>query len=185
MGKKSGAVFDPINGRFILDYFGTAIEVHYPSGQINSSDPVKMSHNDMVLVLQYLSGSCGVPPRGSWISFLQLPDGPHHHTPFLQEAVNPLADCFGNNIQDIKPYAAKIGAKEIRMGDFGLIIPAFPLIPLAMCLWEGDEEFGPGANLLFDVTAPLHLSTAALWVLGVEASRKLRGITGQQYYKQL
>gem|GEM_PF-6859621 len=56
MGKKSGAVFDPINGRFILDYFGTAIEVHYPSGQINSSDPVKMSHNDMVLVLQYLSG---------------------------------------------------------------------------------------------------------------------------------
>lgn len=52
---------------------------------------------------------------------------------------------------------------------------------MAFVLWSGDDEFAPQANILFDAAAPLYLTTAALWVLGVEVSRKLRGTEGQQY----
>ncbi|MGB9791761.1 MAG: DUF3786 domain-containing protein [Thermacetogeniaceae bacterium] len=40
-------------------------------------------------------------------------------------------------------------------------------------LWLGDEEFPATANMVFDSAAPSHLSTASLYVLGVNVTRRL------------
>ncbi|PKM81887.1 MAG: hypothetical protein CVU89_07645 [Firmicutes bacterium HGW-Firmicutes-14] len=181
MAVNSGAEFDEKGNRFHLTYFGHDVDVDYPSGQIRCNILPELNVNDRVLILQYLFSSCGTPPRDSWLSFIQLPDGPHHHAPFVVEAITPLAAEFGGRPGELMEQAAVFGAEKIMMGDYGVRVPAFSHLPLAVCIWEGDEEFPANANILFDVTAPLHLTTAALWVLGVELSRKLRGITGQQY----
>ena len=115
---------------------------------------------------------------------MQLPDGPHHHAPFVAEAIKPLADTFGrgsHNLDMFRAMTAKFSAQSIDMADCGAVIPVFPKLPLAVCIWTGDDEFEANANILFDSTAPLHLTTAALWVMGAEVSRKLRHTNGQQY----
>lgn len=162
-----------------MKYLYIDVEVDYPSGEIRSG--LELSKNEKVLILQYLTSTCGVHPRGTWISFIQLPDGPHHHTPFVMEAVNPLAADFGDHMEEFAARVRQLGAVEIKMGDYGVKIPVFAHIPLAVCLWKGDDEFPATANILFDITAPLHLTTAALWVLGIEVSRKIRGMSGQQF----
>ncbi len=181
MTRKAGAEYDHEGRKILLKYLNEPVEVDFPIGEIRGGETLNLVKNDKVLILQYLTFSCGLHPKGTWVSFIQLPDGPHHHAPFVMEAITPLARDFGDRTELFKLAAAGFGGKEASLGDCGTIIPVFANLPLAVCLWEGDEEFAPNANILFDVTAPLHLTTAALWVLGVEVSRKLRGIVGQQY----
>lgn len=181
MSKKSGASYQPDSGMFSLKYFGKPVRVKYPDGEIISDSEMELLKNDKVLIIQYLVSACGVRPRGSWIPFLQLPDGPHHHVPFINEALNPLAGDYGENLNELRQHLLAFEAEIIKMGDMGAIVHAFPHLPLAVCIWQGDDEFPAQANILFDNTAPLNLTTAALWVLGIELSRKLRRTEGQQY----
>lgn len=181
MTRNAGAQYDAGRQVITVKYLGAAVETSFPDGEITCTAPWELLCNDEVLILQYLISSCGVPPRQSWVSFIQLPDGPHHHTPFILEAVDPIAREFGDKIAEFRKRAALFGGEPTDMGDCGMVIPVFPHIPLAFSVWEGDDEFPPNANILFDITAPLHLTTAALWVMGVEVSRKLRGTVGQQY----
>ncbi|ADG82495.1 DUF3786 domain-containing protein [Thermincola potens] len=181
MAGNAGAVYDKENKKIFLKYLHANIEVDFPSGEIISDAKWELVKNDKVLILQYLTGTTGAMPRNTWIAFIQLPGGPHHHQPFVLEAINPLAEEFGNKIEEFRKIAPLFGATEIKMGDYGVSIPVFAKLPMAVCLRQGDDEFPPSANILFDAGAPLHLTTAALWVLGVELSRKLRGVNGQQY----
>ena len=50
---------------------------------------------------------------------------------------------------------------------------ALPKLPLAAVLWDGDEEFPPSSQILFDDVATTHLTTATLWVLGCEFADRL------------
>ena len=184
MAEKAGAIFDAGRNIIKLLYFNTPVEISFPTGEIQSHGGLELTRNDKVLILQYLTAACGLLPKNIWISFLQLPGGPHHHTPFVIDGIKPIAKMYGDRIDAFKSRAAEFGAVETKLGDYGVVISVFPYIPLAVCLWAGDEEFAANANILFDITAPLHLTTAALWVLGIEASRKLRGVQGQQYSRE-
>ncbi len=184
MAANAGARYNETEKLINLKYLGHNVSVKHPSGKIRWDFPEMIEINDQVLILQYLRQSCGISPRGNWISFMQLPDGPHHHKPFVIEAIRPLAGTFGSDshgLEEFRVMAEKFSATFLEMGDCGAVIPVFPKLPLAVCIWAGDDEFEANANILFDTTAPLHLTTAALWVLGVEVSRKLRNTIGQQY----
>lgn len=184
MAKCSGAHYSTSDNKLYLKYLNSPIEVDYLTGEITSQGLWKLTQNDKVLILQYLVFSCGVKPRESWITFLQLPDGPHHHALFVSEAIKPLAERFGQNLNEFKNQLSLFGAEEISLGHCGVVVTAFPNIPLAIGLWQGDDEFEANANILFDITAPMHLSTAALWVLGIEMSHKLRNTVCQQFINE-
>jgi len=134
---------------------------------------------EAVLVLQYLAARGALPPRGRWLSFLELPGGPHHHDLFVTEAIAPLALRFGPDPTALAVAAAALGGQAAALGHGGAIVPAFPRLPLAFMVWRGDAEFPPRANLLFDAVAPHYLSTASLFVLGIEASARLRRAAGR------
>jgi hypothetical protein len=181
MAANAGADYNKNNNKIIFNYYSSPVKVNYPSGEIEHEPEITLNKNEKILILQYITGACGVIPKENWISFIQLPNGINHQAPFVVEALSPLAEKYGNNFNDFLKCAGSLGAVKITLGDKGVVLPVFPKVPLAVCLWEGDDEFPANANMLFDITAPLHMTTAALWVLGVEVSRKLRRIEGQQY----
>ncbi len=177
MSGTAGGDFVAGENAILINYCNITCRVDCVNGFITCpGEPERvLGKNDKTLILQYLTFSSGAAPRGNWLSFIQLPSGINHHKPFTIEGIEPLAKEFSDDHDRFITRARELGGSEIEMGDRGAIIPVFPKLPLAFCLWAGDDEFPPNANILFDATAPLHLSTASLYVLGIEISRKLTG----------
>lgn len=180
MAAKAGAEYNQETRKIRLWYVDIFLEVEFPTGEIHTNGEI-LSRNEKLLIIHYLISACGVSPRDSWLSFIQLPDGPNHHNPFVLEAIKPLAEVFGEKLGLFKERVLALGGKANGMGDFGATIRVFPKIKIAVCLWAGDDEFPGNANILFDITTPLHLKTDELYVLGIEISRKIRRVSGQQF----
>jgi hypothetical protein len=173
---RCGVSFDSEQKRFSVVYFNSLYMVELDGRVWRAEKPEdKVSFNDRTLIIQYLCEASGLPPRGIWLSFLELPDGAHHYQPFITDATGPLAEIFGNSPDRFAAAAEVFGGRPLTMGDSSFYIPALPKIPLAVVLWEGDEEFKARSNILFDSVSPTHLTTAALWVLGVELAHKMIG----------
>ena len=49
------------------------------------------------------------------------------------------------------------------MADTAFKFLPFPKAPLYYLLWEGDEEFRPNMNILFDKSIERHLPADAIW----------------------
>jgi len=168
MAATAGGLYIPEEKTVEISYLGFTCRVDHMGVVTIKNAKTKLTRNETTLILQYLTNSSGINPRGRWVSFLQLPDGPHHHIPFKLEAIDPLAQTFGDNREAFVERAAALGGRRTEMGDLGMVFDVFPKLPMAMVVWAGDDEFPPQANILFDANAPLHLTTAQLWVLGVQ-----------------
>ncbi len=171
----SGARFNKERSSFYFNYCNLPIEVIYPSGDAYWLEENKrlIDISDRYLILLYLAESSGLPLRNHWLTFLELPGGPHHYVPFLKEGVNPLIDAFGSNPEEAWKIAQTFGAIRTPMGSVGFTIPVFPKLPLGFIFWEGDDEFPPKANILFDQISTEYLDTASLYMLGINTSLKL------------
>lgn len=176
MSEKSEAVYQPETKTFSLNYCNRIYQLNHQTGLIHAPAEQELALSDQILLYQYLVQASGFPLAGKWISYLELPNGEHHYVPFKLEAMEPLAKTFGYNLAAFKLAAQKLGGTEVKMGHAGYVIPALPRIPLAVALWEGDEEFPPSANVIFDATAKDYLTPAALYVLGINVTRKLCGL---------
>lgn len=163
----------PEAGVLEFAYLGRRCLVYHPSGEILIEGWHDPPHEEKILILQYLTWSSGLPLQGRWLSFLELPGGPHHFAPFRQEALLPLARSFGARPESFVAAARSLGGKPIALGHAGMVIPAFPRLPLAFILWRGDEEFSATANILFDASAPAYLPTASLYMLGIAVAKRL------------
>jgi hypothetical protein len=109
---------------------------------------------DQVLLLHYLKGTIDSGSRentGEWVSFQDLPDGRFYMDAFLRRAKDPLLKTFGANPKKMMELASRMyDASPMDYGDFSVIINALPLVPVVLVLWQGDDEFPPEGNILFD-----------------------------------
>ena len=58
-------------------------------------------------------------------------------------------------------------------GDASFRIQVFPRLPMQYVLWEGDEEFSPSVQVLFDASVDHYLSLEDIVVLGQVGSGRL------------
>lgn len=58
-------------------------------------------------------------------------------------------------------------------GDASFLIQVFPRLPMQYVLWEGDEEFSPTVQVLFDSSVDHYLSLEDIVVLGQMATGRL------------
>ena len=72
---------------------------------------------------------------------------------FIKRAKIPLIQTFGLMGAKMVDIASKAyNASKLALGDYSVRISALPFVPVALLIWEGDEEFPPDGNLLFDKT---------------------------------
>lgn len=163
-----------ISGEIQLSYCGQPCRVKYPSGVISVEGWTELPHEEQIIILQYMAGASGLPPRGRWLSFLELPGGPHHFAPFQLEAIHPLARTFGRKPEAFLAAALQLGGTREHFGHAGAVIPALPRISLGVVLWTEDDEFPATANILFDASAETYLPTASLYMLGIAVSGRMQ-----------
>lgn len=171
MAESSGALFK--DNAFYLDYCHAGIKVSYPEGKVEWIEGGKneldvLSHDEKIVILQYLRGASGLPSRGKWLSFLELRGGQLHWLTFQKEALEPLARAYGRHKEEFMARGKKFGGVFFGQGDAGITIPVFPKIPLTFILWEGGGEFPPRSVILFDSISETYLSTATLYVMAIQ-----------------
>jgi hypothetical protein len=178
MADMSGGTYSPKDG-IEITYLGRPCQVTHPQGQVSIQGWPEMPHEELIIILQYLAQASGLPPRDHWLSFLELPGGPHHFAPFQQEAIFPLARAFGDAAEEFLAAAQTLGGSDVKMGHAGMVIPAFPRLSLTFILWLGDDEFPATANILFDAAAQTYLPTASLYMLGIAVAKRLLVMAGK------
>lgn len=160
----------------VIRYGGKLHQVQYPEGEIsliNAEENEGIDITDRILILQYLTEVCGVPPKGQWISFRELPWGNNHFASFKLEAMDPLAERFGSSPHEFEAACRRLGGQKLAMGDLAFVLPIFPKLQLAFLLWLADEEWPARANILFDAAASMHLNTEGLEVMGINTAARI------------
>lgn len=125
-----------------------------------------------VLLAHYLVGvwnARGRQPTGEWIAFQDVPDGRFYLDAFMKRAKVPLVSAFGKDPKRLQELAGRVyGATAMEHGDVAVQIKALPMVPMALILWEGDEEFPPEGNILFDQNVVAIFSAEDIaWLAGM------------------
>jgi hypothetical protein len=125
-----------------------------------------------ILYLHYLCGvwsSKGDRAAGEWISFQEIPDGRFYMDAFQRRAKIPMVTTFGEKPDLLLKLATELyGAVPFNRGDVSVVVRALPLVPIALILWKGDEEFPPEGNVLFDRSITGILSAEDIvWLSGM------------------
>ncbi len=129
----------------------------------------KLPIQQQILLLHYLNGSKGLKAVGEWVSYQEIPDGRFYLDAFLKRAKNPMVKAFGNQPDlMVKLAMSAYGARPFDQGDVSVVVQTLPLVPVALILWRGDEEFAPEGNILFDRTIKDTFSAEDIaWLAGM------------------
>ena len=176
MARDSGAVFDGTadEGAFELVFLGTTLRITWPGLELTSVASYLPDHV-VALLVYYLGRSDGTSPDGRMISFADLPDGRFYVQAFRGYTGAVLAREFADKPHDLGRAAEALGASPLTgMGDRAWRIQALPKVPLTLLWWDADDEFDARAEIMFDDTAPHHLTTDGCAVLGSWLTSALR-----------
>jgi hypothetical protein len=173
--KKAGADYQKgeDGAKIIIDFFAEPYHIHFPQIEFYSPSKKTVSLVTRILLLHYLIRADGSPLTGKWVGYKDIPGGLLYAGVFARRVIEPLVRKFGNSAKWFKEIGKKLGGKSVEVGDASFILHAFPFIPLQYVLWEGDEEFPPSVQLLFDASVDHYLSLEDIVVLGQMATGRL------------
>jgi len=165
---KSGAQYQIIDSKRAIttEYLNQSYLISLPDIKMSLRDSEEVIPlRDKILILHYLSQAKGTPLTNKIISYKELPEGSNYFPTFSKRAIKPILGQFGEEPERLVDVAAKFGGYKVDYGDVAVTINAFPQVPITFVLWQGDEDFPPEGNILFDSTIPDYLSTEDINVL--------------------
>ena len=173
--KKAGSDYQKgeDGAKIIIDFFAEPYHIHFPQIEFYSPSKKTVSLVTRILLLHYLIRADGSPLTGKWVGYKDIPGGLLYAGVFARRVIEPLVRKFGNSAKWFKEIGKKLGGKSVEVGDASFILHAFPFIPLQYVLWEGDKEFPPSVQLLFDASVDHYLSLEDIVVLGQMATGRL------------
>ena len=153
-----------------IDFLEKTIDISWPELAFSYNvDRGEVPIQQQVLLLHYLNLVEDVKISGEWIAYQEIPDGKFYLDAFVRRAKNPMVQGFGSNPELLVKLAKEVyGATPLDQGDVAVAIQALPLIPVALILWKGDDEFSPEGTILFDRTVSQVLSAEDIaWLAGM------------------
>jgi hypothetical protein len=165
---RSSARYQVINSQkvIVVEYLNQSYQVTLPDIQISVvGSEAEVTLKDKILILHYLTLAKGIPIANRLIAFKELPEGANYFPTFSKRSIEPLIAHFGQQPYLLIDAAGKLGGSKVDYGDAAVTINAFSRVPVTLVLWQGDEEFPPRGNILFDATISDYLSTYDIIVL--------------------
>ena len=119
---------------------------------------------ELVTVL-YLNGVNDIYPMGkNIVSAKDLKEGHFFHGPHALK-VEGLIKRYGHDLSGFKTAAENLRGEPVEMADAAFKVLPFPRVPLYFLIWEGDEEFKPRVNVLFDRSIEEVFAADGIWGL--------------------
>lgn len=172
---KEGGRGDPApTGELLLSYWGELVQATLPELVFRSLAGGRLLDDlSQALLLHYFQHSDGVPASGSWIAFSELPNARFYDQAFQGYTGRPLAQHFGQQVNDFAHAAGRADGAPISFADCAFAFQPLPRVSLLAACWLGDEDFPASYRILFDAAVPHHLSTDACAILGSMLTRRL------------
>ena len=173
--RKAGANYEKGDGgeRITLHFFSEPYTIQFPQIDFLSPSKKVVSLVTRILLLHYLIRADGNPLTGKWVAYKDIPGGLLYAGVFARRVTEPLQRRFGTSAKSFKEMGIRSGGELVEIGDASFILHAFPCVPLQYVLWEGDEEFPPSAQLLFDASVDHYLTLEDMVVLGQVTTGRL------------
>ena len=173
--KKAGADYQKGNDgeKIVLHFFSDPYSIQFPQIEFYSPSKKTVSLVTRILLLHYLIRTDGSSLNGNWVAYKDISGGLQYAGVFARRVTEPLLRKFGRSAKWFKEMGIKLGGELGGVGDASFILKAFPYIPMQYVLWEGDEEFPPTVQLLFDASVDHYLSLEDIVVLGQMATGRL------------
>jgi hypothetical protein len=113
-------------------------------------------------ILTYLINSKDLPAANKLSAAEALPEGQFFFRGPHKLSTEKLEEVFGQCPERLYEVTDEFGAKRREFGDASIELYVLPRVPLTIVIWQGDEEFGARASILFDETAAAQLPLDAL-----------------------
>ncbi len=155
--KSDARYIDP--HKVIIDYLNQTYQVTLPDAEVSPVGSGEIPLREKLLILHYFIRAKGTPLANKVIAYKELADGANYYPVFFKRAIKPLLDNFGSEPGRLLEVAASLGGRKADYGDAAVTINAFSRVPVTLVLWQGDAEFAPNGNIMFDSTIADYLST--------------------------
>ncbi len=173
--KKAGASYEKGKGgdEVTVHYFLEPYTIQFPQMEFHSPSQKMVSLVTRILLLHYLIRADGYPLTGRWVAYKDIPGGLLYAGVLARRVTEPLQRRFGKSARSFKETGIRSGGEPVEVGDASFMLRAFPYVPLQYVLWEGDEEFPPSVQLLFDASVDHYLTLEDMVVLGQVTTGRL------------
>jgi hypothetical protein len=164
--RKSGARHLPEESAVVVDHLNRSYKINIPEGEVSlvgSDEAVPI--RDKILILHYFIHARGTPLTGNIITYKELHDGINYYPTFFKRAIDPIVTNFKDKPEKLFEIARALGGRRSDFGDTAVTINAFPYVPLTIVLWQGDDEFPPDGNIMFDSTIADYLPTEDITIV--------------------
>jgi hypothetical protein len=173
--QKAGATHQgsPGGEEIRIDFFGGGQVIRFPEMSFSAPEKKTVSLVTRVIVLHYLIHADGSPLMGKWVGYKDIRGGLLYAGVFARRVTEPLVRTFGRSAGLFQEAGLRSGGIPAGIGDASFTLSALPRIPLQFVLWEGDEEFPPSVQVLFDASVDHYLPLEDVVVLGQMAAGRL------------
>lgn len=155
---------------FRVSFLNRTYLVNFPEFEFldESEKTEEIPIQEQILILHYMISPTYVGSTGNWISYREIPGASFYFSTFVKRAIDPLKKVFGQDISKLAKPAETIQGQWIDAGDAGYEFQIFPKVAMQLILWEGDDEFPPEANIIFNDTIGEILSPEDVaWMAGM------------------
>jgi hypothetical protein len=155
---------------FRIPFLNRIYQLHLPEFEFEdeSEEKKEIPIQEQVLILHYLEGLQSSVLTGNWIAYREIPGASFYFSAFIKRAIDPLKKVFGRDIAAFSKAAERMQGIAIDAGDAAFEFEVFPRVPVQLILWEGDDEFGAEANIIFDCSIGEILSPEDVaWMSGM------------------
>ncbi|HDZ91691.1 MAG: DUF3786 domain-containing protein [Deltaproteobacteria bacterium] len=126
-----------------------------------------------LFIVQYLLTARDIPVIGEWVSEKDLPDGAAFFRGPHAIPTHLIAKRYGDSPGEFCERCELLHGTALDLADEAYSFRIAPRIPVAVLLWEGDDEFPAESKVLFDRTIGEHLALDVIFGLAVEICAKV------------
>ena len=73
------------------------------------------------------------------------------------------AKQYSGKVSELTRACTALGGRASTKADVGFLFDAFPFLPIIFQFWDGDEEFDPKINFLFDSNTLNYIHFETAW----------------------
>ena len=181
---RCGVEYDEEKQQFHIRLMGYRYLVDYPEFAVHKENEEEEgvfllldSVPAKIIVIRFLTSGQFVKSSGKYVTYREVPWGEVYFRQFEGRCLMRLKFGFGFKLDKFAEGMEKMGAQKISMGDVAYEFEFINGLHVRFILWEGDDEFPPNSQILFEDNFPYAYQAEDLAVVGDISITTLKALT--------